>query len=234
MGGQACVLYAAAPFSKDVDLAVLLDDQNLERLGAALEELEARRIAVPAFDAEYLKRGHAVHFRCYAPGAEDVRLDLMSVMRGVDPFPDLWERRTTAVLPDGTECDVLSMPDLVKAKKTQRDKDWPMIRMLVEQSYREGRAAPTAAQVEFWLKELRTPEVLVDVARRYPGEAERLRIERPVLGAATAGDLSSVAEELWKEERAERERDRIYWEPLRRELEALRREQRLEKGKVDG
>ena len=35
MGGQACILYGAAEFSRDIDLAVLADEKNLSRLQAA-------------------------------------------------------------------------------------------------------------------------------------------------------------------------------------------------------
>jgi hypothetical protein len=35
MGGQACVLYGGAEFSRDVDFAVLADAANLTRLGRA-------------------------------------------------------------------------------------------------------------------------------------------------------------------------------------------------------
>ncbi|HET7293213.1 MAG TPA: hypothetical protein VFM88_12370, partial [Vicinamibacteria bacterium] len=118
-------------------------------------------IAVPPFEAKYLRRGHAVHFRCEHAEAEGMRVDIMTRMRGVAPFPDLWERRTTLALPDGTRCDVMSISDLVQAKKTQRDKDWPMIRRLVEAHYFQHREQATAAQVRFWLRELRTPELLV-------------------------------------------------------------------------
>src|SRR3954463_12517638 len=47
MGGQACVFYGAAQFSKDVDLALLASDENFSRVLAALRELQAKRIAVP-------------------------------------------------------------------------------------------------------------------------------------------------------------------------------------------
>jgi len=49
----------------------------------------------------------------------------MSRPRVVGPFATLWRRRTTLSLPDGFSFDVLSLPDLVRAKKTQRDKDCP-------------------------------------------------------------------------------------------------------------
>ncbi len=51
MGGQACVFYGAAEFSRDLDLLVLADPQNLDRLHLALELLQAVSIAVPPFSA---------------------------------------------------------------------------------------------------------------------------------------------------------------------------------------
>jgi hypothetical protein len=47
MGGQACVFYGAAQFSRDIDFAILCDARNLERLKAALHDLAAERVAVP-------------------------------------------------------------------------------------------------------------------------------------------------------------------------------------------
>ena len=90
MGGQACVLYGAAEFSRDTDLVVLCETENLSRLQKALDELKAKPIAVPPFRIEYLNRGHAVHFRCAHPDAVGLRVDVMSVMRGVDAFEKLW------------------------------------------------------------------------------------------------------------------------------------------------
>ena len=49
MGGQACVLYGAAEFSRALDLALLPDPTNLDRLQEALAELDAEVIAVPPF-----------------------------------------------------------------------------------------------------------------------------------------------------------------------------------------
>ena len=41
MGGQACVFYGAAEFSRDVDFAIVADPENLDRLKAALADLDA-------------------------------------------------------------------------------------------------------------------------------------------------------------------------------------------------
>src|SRR5207249_819240 len=160
------------------------------------------------------------------PEAEGLRVDVMSRMRGVDPFPGIWQRRTVMELPDGTKCDLLSLPDLVQAKKTQRDKDWPMIRRLVEAHYFENRDRATVAQVKFWLRELRTPELLIEVAQSNPVICRRLTRTRPLLGHAAVGKLAKVESALLAEERAMREKDRRYWAPLREELQQIRRNRR--------
>ena len=219
MGGQACVSYGAAEFSRDVDLLLLADGANLSRLDAALAELGAEPIAVPSLDLGALQRGHAIHFRCQA--AEGIPLDLMAVLRGVAPFPELWARRTTLEV-DGEPIELLALPDLVEAKKTQRDKDWPMIRRLVEASYFADRERPTPELVGFWLRELRTPELLIELARQQPESARRS--ERPAVGAALSGNLADIEPALAEEQAKVREQDRAYWAPLRAELERLRRQ----------
>jgi hypothetical protein len=222
MGGQACVLYGAAEFSRDADFAILASPDNLGRLQRALDDLQAEVIAVPPFEVQYLQRGHAVHFRCRHPDAKGFRVDVMARMRGVDRFDALWSRRATWDLPESFQIDSLSLPDLVASKKTQRDKDWPMVRRLVEVSYDEGFSSPTPARIEFWLRELRTPELLVDCVRWFREDAHRLANERVTVQVALAGDLDAIQERLAAEEARERALDRAYWEPLKAELEALR------------
>ena len=224
MGGQACVFYGAAEFSRSTDLAILVSDENLDRLKSALAELQAETIAVPDFDITHLLRGHAVHFRCRHPEAAGMRVDVMSSMRGVEPFPTLWERRTTLETPDGTLCDLLSLPDLVQAKKTQRDKDWPMIRRLVEAHYFENSEDPNEDRIRFWLQELRTPSLLIEVAALWPDETRRQLAARPLLEHALARDEEHLETALTAEEQVERLRDKNYWLPLKKELEAMRRE----------
>jgi len=222
MGGQACVFYGAAEFSRDTDLAILADDQNLTRLKSALDALQAEVIAVPNFDSAHLDNGHSIHFRCHHPEALRMRVDVMSKMRGVDPFPDLWERRTTLQTQDGTICDLLSLPDLVLAKKTQRDKDWPMIRRLVEAHYFDNETAPNAEQIDFWFRELRTPGLLIDCARTWPDAAKNASQNRPLVAFAISRDEETLASTLDEEEQMERLKDKDYWRPLKQELEKMR------------
>jgi len=227
MGGQACVLYGGAEFSRDTDLVVLADTENLAHLSAALNELQAKRIAVPPFERRYLDMGLAVHFRCEHPEANKLRIDIMTRLRGVAPFLELWQRRTT-LLADGETIELLALPDLVQAKKTQRDKDWPMIGRLLEANYLQNRDNPTEAQIDFWLKELRTPALLIEVATRYPQACQQLQSARGLLALALAANDAALGAALKAEEEAERLADRAYWQPLRVELERLRHETRMQ------
>ena len=222
MGGQACIFYGAAEFSRDTDIAILGEAENLAKLRAALTELDAERIAVPELDLGFLRRGHAVHFRCREESVAGIRLDIMSVMRGVDSFTVLWERRSTVQTPDGEAVDLLALPDLVAAKKTQRDKDWPMIRRLVEAHYTQFESSPTAERVGFWLREARTPDLLITLSDRYGEETGRAARSRPLLEHALKGDADALERALEDEARTERLRDREYWAPLVKELEDLR------------
>jgi len=226
MGGQACISYGAAEFSRDVDLAILASSENLDSLRSAMADLGAEVIAVPPFETRHLLRGHAIHFRCHHPDVEGLRVDVMSVMRGVEPFETLWSRRTSLELPDRTSFDLLSLPDLVQAKKTQRDKDWPMIRRLVEADYFQRQENATTVDLRFWLRELRTPELLIALAAFNRELCLELTPERPLLEFAERGDQSALSRALSAEEETERDADRRYWEPLRKELEDLRHRKR--------
>jgi hypothetical protein len=222
MGGQACVFYGAAEFSRDTDIVILADSDNVERLNSALFVLKAECIAVPPLQLDYLARGHAVHFRCHHPEANGIRLDVMSVLRGVSDFATLWSRRMTVELPEGAVYELLSIPDLVQAKKTQRDKDWPMIQRLIEAHYEEHREQPHPERVAFWLREARTPELLVELTRSFPDIASDLVGARPLLGEAICGNTDALRAALHDEEERMRAEDRAYWVPLRKELEQLR------------
>lgn len=228
MGGQACVIYGAAEFTRDIDLAVDPDEGNLARVREALETLGAEPIVHPPLSVEALERGHACHFRTRTDdGAKGMRIDLMAVMRGCGPFPELWERRRVVQVSGGSSMDLLSLPDLVRAKKTQRDKDWPMIRRLVEADIVEaGGVSATDVDPEkagFWFLECRTPGLLLDLARERPRELDAFAARRPLLELARAGDRDALEDAILREERAERALDAAYWAPLRRELEEMRR-----------
>ena len=112
---------------------------------------------------------------------------------------------------DGSIYEILGIEDLVKAKKTQRDKDWPMIRRLLDSHYDEFQDNPTEEQIRFWLRESRTPEVLIAVAARYPELRDRVLKNRAVLQETFSASRTAVRHALAIEEAAERTSDEIYW-----------------------
>lgn len=226
MGGQACVLYGAAEFSRDTDIHIYADQDSLAALGSAMTELQAEVIAVPPFEKRYFDQGLAVHFRCQRADVEGMRLDAMSVMRGVEPFAVVWERRTTIEYEDGLTLDVLDVQDLVRAKKTRRDKDWPMIRRLVESHYADFHQQPTDDRIKFWLRESRTPAILIELADRFPVESAAVIQSRPALRFAKVETEVELVTALEVEEKAERAADDAYWKPLMSQIHELRRQAR--------
>ncbi|HLG43336.1 MAG TPA: hypothetical protein VI643_08225 [Planctomycetota bacterium] len=192
MGGQACIVYGAAEFSRDIDVAVSVDPANLARLQSALADLGAVQVYFPDLTREALRKGHACHFRCNAKGLNGVRLDVMSVMRGAEPFETLWKRRTEFDMPGVGRVELMSIEDLVRIKKTQRDKDWPMIKRLVEADIVRGGERTAPRRVKFWLRECRTAERLQELSARYPRLAKPESTRRAALRLAMGGKLRAA------------------------------------------
>jgi len=151
-----------------------------------------------------------------------MRIDVMTKMRGVEPFSKLWSRRTTMSLENGSACEVISLPDLVKAKKTQLDRDWPMIRRLIEVHYFENRGHSMRQQIQFWFLELRTPELLIEFAETRDGLPQHLILKRRLLRFAKRTRALELSKAMMGEEAAERTAGRRYWTPLKAELASLR------------
>jgi hypothetical protein len=99
-----------------------------------------------------------------------------------------------------------------------------MITRLIEAHWTQTPRPAAEAAVDFWLRELRTPALLVRLAGDSPSAARRLVPQRPLLAAAVTGDEVEVARLLREEEDRERDADRLYWAPRRSRLESLRRE----------
>lgn len=196
MGGQACVLYGAAEFSRDCDLVMASDGENLGRLRLVLKDLEARPIAMPPFERALLEEGHVVHFRCEHPEARNIRLNAMSRLRGCDEFEDLWERRTTIEVAEGESLEALGIEDLVRAKKTHRDEDRPMIARLVESHYVQFRGAPNPERVRFWLRESLVPETIIAVVAEYPDLARAMKPRRDAVEEAFSASRTAIRRAL--------------------------------------
>jgi len=97
-----------------------------------------------------------------------------------------------------------------------------MIRRLVDAHYYQNCDEPTEARIRFWLRESRTPELLIRVAAQHPEIAQHMIHVRPLLAETLSASRAALAAELERERVAEMETDKVYWGPLVRELEAMR------------
>jgi len=97
-----------------------------------------------------------------------------------------------------------------------------MIRRLVEAHFFQNISRPNRAQIRFWLLELRTPELLIELGRVHTRLCLSLATFRPLLTGVLRGNRKKLEQGLLAEEYTERELDRQYWLPLRKELEQLR------------
>jgi hypothetical protein len=73
---------------------------------------------------------------------------------------------------------------------------------------------------------MRTPELLISIAKSFSDLGQELLPRRPLLAHAMSGDSARLEQSLFEEQRLERQRDREYWEPLKKELESLRMQRR--------
>jgi hypothetical protein len=125
-------------------------------------------------------------------------------------------------LRSGETIEVIGLRDLVQSKKTQRDKDWLMLKRLVENDIILNKDNPSGDRLTWWFYECRDADTLVDMAARYPKIAARCARKRALLHSAIASDTHKLGPQIHQEEVAERQKDKEYWEPLKKELEALR------------
>jgi hypothetical protein len=222
IGGQACIIYGAAEFSRDSDFVILSATDNLARMRKALKAMKAKPIYVPILNEKYLDIGHACHFRCGVIDVQGLRIDVMARLRGCDEFSVLWGRRKRLSLKTGGTLNVISLQDLVSSKKTQRDKDWLMLKRLVNNDIilKKYKAAPD--RIKWWLGECRNVDILVELAKRYHSLAKEVVKDRPLVASAIKDDKDELFIKLNKEEARERKKDIAYWLPLKKELETLR------------
>lgn len=85
-----------------------------------------------------------------------------------------------------------------------------MLRRLLEADYFAEHEAVSPARVRFWLAELRTPELLVELLVKQPGLGAELTQTRPLLLHARTGDSGALQDALDAEAKREREADRRY------------------------
>ena len=228
IGGQASILYGGAHFSQDLDLWIEPSDSNVRRFVDALEDLGARfHKLTPPLTRAFLRRGHGFHFLVPMKGGP-VYLDAMGHPPRVGGFSAAWRRSETMPTPWG-RLPVVSIPDLVELKKTNRPADYDVITRLA--MIRLGQEdKPSPALLRWTLDHLFRVEDLLEVLLRFgegappPGMAW-IRAWQAVLrrgGRPTAPHVDAAARRLGAKAQKLQARGRRYWIPLIDELRRLR------------
>src|SRR5207249_972844 len=145
IGGFAAVTYGAPHITNDLDITPNDDLDNLERLSAALDDLDARVRADHeggetfefSHDAASIKRQTILNLTTRAGN-----LDITVVPSGTHGYPDL-RRDAVQLNVDGVSVVVASLADVVRSKAAaNRPKDraaLPVLRRLLEQQSEDRR-----------------------------------------------------------------------------------------------
>lgn len=230
IGGQAAILYGAAHFTQDLDLWIRPTPANVAALVRALGRVRAVvHKLTPPLTLRWVRRGHGFHFRIPQPGQMPAYLDVMGRPPRVGSFDPAFRRRRVFETPWG-RLPVVSIPDLVELKKTNRPGDYEVISRLVRLRLSESAAGPGlltwAARNTFRIEDLLTLRSAYGNAWRSAaaGRPPAIRslltsIREPSERAIRAANrtLHGTMSELL-------ERGRRYWLPRIRELRQLRSE----------
>lgn len=129
IGGLAVILHGVVRATKDLDIVPEQSRENLARLWAALEALEAK----PRELAEFRPEEMPVQFSLdglIEGGCNWVldtrlgRLDVMQWVSGIESYEELRERAATEETPDGGEVLFAGLGDLLAMKRAAgRDQD---------------------------------------------------------------------------------------------------------------
>ena len=127
VGGMAGLAHGSSYPTFDLDIAYDRDPRNLERLAAALRDLDARLRGAPPdlpflIDAETLAKGLNFTFETRLGP-----LDLLGEIRGVGPYSRVAKSAVEARI-DGVDVDVISLDHLIAMKAAAgRDKNKLMV-----------------------------------------------------------------------------------------------------------
>ena len=126
VGGYAVTKYAEPRYTKDLDLWVLANPGNAQKIYYALREFGAPLVDISADDF-----AHEGYF--YQMGIPPVRVDILMSIPGMTSFEEAWERRENVEI-DGVVFPFISKQDLIISKRASgRPQDLLDVRSLEEE-----------------------------------------------------------------------------------------------------
>lgn len=184
--GQAVVLHRLAVMSKDGDWIIREEGETTAHILSVLASHGARyRFGAP-LDCRWLKEGWSSHFEFFRDGLR-IRTDFVSRPPRInrEALDRLWKTHESQPVP------FVGLRDLAELKKTNREKDYPVI----------GELARLMGKLEERLLYSRSARDLIALAAQYPGEIGPLKRQRPLLAVLSRGE--DAVEKALDEERRE-------------------------------
>ncbi|MCG2661751.1 MAG: hypothetical protein L6437_16085 [Kiritimatiellae bacterium] len=232
ISGQATVLYGAATFSEDLDIWLCPQDANRQRFIKALRTLRARYYKLtPPLTTTYLRKGHGFHFTLPAEDGTDWYLDVMGVPPRSPAFNVAWRRSIRMKTPWGM-VPVVSVPDLVELKKTQRLEDYAVISRLVVALMNRSGLKPSHRLARWAVQNIFSPALLTELIQQQPwiatcqghGMAGIRAFGSKIVKGEKPGQILErrIEREMMKRMTACQAADRLYWRRIIAELKSLR------------
>ena len=232
ISGQATVLYGAATFSEDLDIWLCPHHANVQRFVKALRTLRARYYKLtPPLTLSHLRKGHGFHFTLPAEDGTDWYLDVMGVPPRSFAFNVAWRRSIRMKTPWGM-VPVVSVPDLVALKKTQRLEDYAVISRLVLALVNRSGLKPSRRLARWAVQNIFSLTLLTELIQQQPWVASVSGCGRAGIRAFGSRIVKRKKPGLDLEKRVEQEMlarmakyqaaDRQYWRRIVAELKRLR------------
>ena len=141
VGGMARLAHGSAYPTFDLDIAYAREEPNLERLTAALRELEVTLRGAPAdlpFQLEVDTLARGANFTFDTPYGS---FDILGDAAGIDSYDELRRNASIAII-EGVEVRVASIDDLIRMKRAaNRAKDQLMVEEYIVLADEQRRAA---------------------------------------------------------------------------------------------
>lgn len=206
--GQAVVWYRLAMMSKDGDWILRPTDAACERVREVLAERGARYRSGAPLDRRWLAGGWSSHFEFFDPRRRRVRCDFFS--RPPRLSPERVEALFTAPVPAG-QPPVVDVESLIRMKRTQRAKDYPVIGELARLLPPEDELALTT-----------DPDRILELAAEHGQASRRPAVQAAAEGRGRLAVVVALAEEIDRLQQRDRARVERYDRASKAYREALR------------
>ncbi|HEV7506966.1 MAG TPA: hypothetical protein VGS07_18900 [Thermoanaerobaculia bacterium] len=202
--GQAVVFYRLALMSKDGDWILRETPEACARVLAVLAKYDARYRPGAPLDIRWLAGGWSSHFEFFDPEGRRIRCDFVTRPPRVGP-----EEVAALFVPPAEPTLVVGIEPLIRMKRTQRAKDYPVIGEL-------ARLLPGEREIEMTTD----PDRILTLAPSYGKGSARPSVKAALAGRPREDIVVELARELDRMQQA----DRVRLETYRKTSELYMRE----------